>query len=234
LEAITEHSDDSSTPRYVCHFDSENGYRDTLSVSLPDTFVKKHDASIKSGTAHYLIPSEYRSGKRLEVPEGVQLQPSARRKLISHEELLTGTRRVLAVRITTSFGEQPEESVDEISRAIFGSISDDSENSSTSVVRQYHDVSHGQLQLIPATGNGIVNGVAQVQLDVQVAGKEVQLDLTSEILAATQAALGDLDLVADNYIFCIPNSSLLSGKATWTAFTYLFEPVSSREETNLI
>jgi hypothetical protein len=234
--------DDETTDRstsvvpFACHYDHALGYRYTLPIALPASFTQQHAASISSGTAHFCIPVEHLAadGSSITLPEHMssQLQPLQQRKLLSHRDYTVGTKRVLAVRITSTFGESPVETLDDIQQAIFGNATSAATNSSTttetSVVQQYYAVSHQQLNLIAATGSNIVDGVVHVQLNAQIAGQDIQANLTSQILAATQAALGGSALsdVAEHFIFCLPNSSLLNGQNSWTAFTYLFEPVS--------
>lgn len=231
VDAMFDQDDNGSSERvqYACHYDNPLGYRGTLSVELPHTALEEYNTIIQTGTAEFCIPNRYRQGESLVVPDNVRLELIQRRRLASHKDFTTGTKRVLAVRITSSFGEEPDETAEDIGRAVFGTDWDASAltQPSSSVVDQYRKVSHGQLHLMAAVGENIYNGVIEVQLNVTVAGQEVQQGLTAEILAATQRALGaDLSEVAEHFIFCIPSLSLLSGKDTWTAFTYLFEPVS--------
>lgn len=146
-----------------------------------------------------------------------------------------GVKRMLAVRIVTTFGEEPVETLNDIQEAIFGSTTGNPSTNRTAnhsillpnatIVSQYHAISHGALTWVAATGAGVENGVAQVVLDRQIAGAPVQADLTMAILAATAATLGPMDQITDRIIFCLPDGSTLQGQATWTAFTYLFEPV---------
>ncbi|GKY98308.1 hypothetical protein MPSEU_000788400 [Mayamaea pseudoterrestris] len=221
--------------QYACHYDNPLGFRDSLSISLSQPTLNQYEALIQSGAANFCVPSKYQEGRLLVVPQDVLLKPdSRRRKLQSHKDYTVGTKRVLTVRVTSSSGEEPNETTEEIGRAIFGTNWDASTLSqpSVTVVEQYEAVSHGQLQLIQAVGNGISNGIIQVQLNETVSGKEIQRDLTSEILAATRAALGmDLSEVAEHFIFCLPNDSLLNGKDSWTAFTNLFEPYSYYQQS---
>lgn len=226
IDALDDSNDeDKESNELVCHHDHDLGFRDTLAVTLPGSVLEEYEALIQSGAAHLCIPRRFRVGNSIVVPEGTNVKPYQRRKLLSHKDYTIGTKRVLAVRITSASGEEPDESVEDIQAAIFGSGDD---TSFTSVVHQYEAVSHGQLQLIPAQGSGIENGVIQVQLPDSFAGKEIQSDLTSNILAMTREAVGlPLDEVAEHFIFCLPSNSLLNGKSTWTAFTYLFEPVSA-------
>lgn len=83
------------------------------------------------------------------------------------------------------------------------------------------------------------NGVIEVELPSYLQtfqGQNVREYLVPEILKATEAALlfqndtsiaKSLEDIADHFIFCIPDSSLLRDDSQWTAFTYLYEPVSS-------
>jgi hypothetical protein len=170
-------------------------------------------------------------------------------------ELRRGTKRLLAVRISTTYGEEPDESLAEIEGAVFGTgTNPDAIAADATVVAQYTAVSHNQVHFIPATqpededaavaaasrssallavedainntANNLTDGVMDVTVDTLFNGTDIHI-LTEFILNATRDALGGRALleVADNYIFCLPNGSTFGSNAEWTAFTHLFEPV---------
>lgn len=218
---------------YTCIADGD-GYRVPLDLELPEDLLVEHSDAIETGTAEFCVPRAYqRDAKKLVVPPKSGLEPLSARHLQdsqTHTELLSGTKRLLAVRLVTTAGEEPEESASEIQAALFGT-GPFLYTPEASVVHQYAAISHSQFHLVPAEGDLIEGGVVEVVLDQRVEGSRVQVDLVSAILEATQETLGPLDLVADRFVFCLPNNSLLQDKDTWTAFTYLFEPYSYYQQS---
>jgi hypothetical protein len=239
-----ESSSSSDNAIYSCIVRSESGvgvhrigfYEATLS----ETFLSAFGENIKYGSARFILPLRYldAAANRVTIPDEVDL--SEIRFLESGEgrdlqdgqleqvkKSANGIKTVLAVRVKAPDGDAPE-TVEEIAAAIFGTTSDSSLIPTASVVSQYASVSHGQLSLIPATGPGIVNGVAEITIDQPVKGARIQAELSSHLLEKTAEALGaPVDEIADRIIYCIPTGSLLQGRDTWTAYTYLFQHVST-------
>ena len=233
---------------------SDQGFRESISLTLPDSFVQDHWHMIQSGRAHVCIPSDYlvisttnndgaftnnsTSRPRFVVPDSaastVQLmltdeQQGQQRRLLNTKAIRSGQKRLLAVRILGPTDEEvPSETLIDIRDNIFGpSLQTGFElEAPPTVVSQYAAVSHGALQFIPAVGGGIQDGVAEVRIDTSIMDADIEGDLMIRILESTASNLGDLDRLADHIIFCLPNGSQLKGSDTWTAFTYLFEPVS--------
>jgi len=204
-----------------------------IEIVLPQNFLDAQITTIERGTALFCVPRKHIDfiSKTAVVPEQnhglVQIEEAGRMLEAEAPEMLSGEKRLLAVRVSSTFGEEPEESRQDIAAAIFGTGMADSDLlPTTNVAAQYDAISHGALALVPATGAGIVDGVVDITLDRQVSGSRVQSDLASEIIATTAVALGPLEDVADRIIFCLPNYSELSGRDSWTAFTYLLEAYS--------
>jgi hypothetical protein len=112
-----------------------------------------------------------------------------------------GTYKILAVRVTTAFGQEPQESLQEIEGAVFGTGAGAVVNS---VVRQFDAITHGQLRYIPAVGT---NGVVEIQMDQEIS---YYIDSEQEMINATEALFGDarLSTVADRTLFCMPDGTL--------------------------
>lgn len=159
------------------------------------------------------------------------------------KELRIGTKKLLAVRVISKFDEIPVESVDDIETAIFGADDDSSIGTGdggggfgtgvvavkpkATVVEQYHKVSHGKLQLMPAQGSNIYNGVAQVEISQRVNDSSIDEGLGTNILARTEQLVGvPLEEVADFIVFCLPDGSTARGKLEWTAYTFIYHPYS--------
>ena len=215
----------------------ETGFRDSIPLRLPASFVQENAKSVQSGNFLVSVPTEFMEtnnvSRRLVVPDsrvGSLRLPSKeserRQQRRLSKEVRSGTKRLLAVRLSANGGsEVPEETVEEIQNTIFGSAT--TQNLPT-VVSQYAAVSHGALQFVPAQGVGIENGVIEIVMDAPLATKNVSIQgpMLQEILKSAAGTLGDLDEVADHIIFCLPTGSILNGSAKWTAFTYLYEPYS--------
>ena len=204
-------------------YQSRTGYR----ITLPDDFLGLYKEEISSGTASICISSGEvdRDNFKITIEENAELTlvSNRRRKLNSNYELTIGTRSVLAVQLTTSFvesgtrrSEDPGLSTTEIEGTIFGTGPDAPEHD---VLSQYSACSHGALNLVPATGPNIVNGVAEVRLGRRIAGEEILGSLQDFILEATENVVGSVDQYS-HVVFCIPDDALMDGSTKWTAFTY--------------
>lgn len=154
-------------------------------------------------------------------------------RLLENKEVRIGKKKILAVRVTSIFDEIPEESVEEIESAIFGvdGLSNGgfgvTFDPKASVVDQYKAISHNQLILSPAIGDNINNGVAEVVIAQRVNESSIDEGLGLNILAKTEALVGPLDEVADFIVFCIPDGSLAGNTLQWTAYTFIYDPVSN-------
>ena len=221
-------------------------YRESISLRLPDTFVAQNSQLIASGKAHACIADKYlvhnANPTTIFIPNNAissielidEMEAHGEQRRLS-KEIRAGPKNLLVVRILSDSGnEEPPETVVDIRKAIFGPLGTQEEadeaNRLPTVVSQYAAVSHGSLQYVPATGLGIKDGVVEVTIETSIfAGtSSIQGPLMKEILEATSNSLGNLDQIADHIIFCLPTGSLLKGKTKWTAFTYLYEPVSSK------
>lgn len=242
LEALVEEdsSGEERDPSYSCitkisH--NEGGRRETYDITLTESILKEYGEEIEEGLAHICIPGGYISedSSSVVIPNERRLRRvestgSNQRRL--QQDALVGTKKLLAVRVVSASGEEPAETLAEIRGAIFGAatfgVDASNEYAQTvTAVSQFKDVSAGALKLQAATGTGIVVGVVQVVVDHVVAGGAVNA-VTKAITAATEDLLGgSLDEIADHVIFCLPNDSILQGTTDWTAFTYLYEPVSA-------
>jgi hypothetical protein len=186
-------------------------------VCIPGGYVSQDSSSV-------IIPNE----RRLRLVEN---SPANQRRLQLEARL--GNKKLLAVRVVSAIGEEPEETLAEITSAIFGvdpfgtQVQSNEYAQDSTVVSQYRHVSAGSFNLLAASGPGIEFGVVQVVVDHVIAGAGIQ-SLSNAIVAATEEQLGgSLDEIADYVVFCLPNDSLLQGTTAWTAFTYLYEPVSA-------
>lgn len=106
-----------------------------------------------------------------------------------------GVYKLLAIRVTSSFGQEPEESLQEIEAAIF--------TGEHSVTKQFSAISHNQLVYEPATSSGVL----QIKLEKHLERYDEDED---EVIAAVEAVLdvSSITDVADRILFCFPTGSL--------------------------
>jgi hypothetical protein len=129
-------------------------------------------------------------------------RPLASSRNLSNDEVTEriGTYKMLAVRVTTAFGQEPQESLEDIEGSVFGTGQNAVVNS---VVRQFDAVSHGQLRYIPA----VTSGTVEIKMDQEI---HFYLDTEQEMINATEALFGgaQLSTVADRILFCLPDDTL--------------------------
>lgn len=239
-------SSEPETASYSC-IRSEQGRRRAYDIPLADDFIHAHGHEIEEGIAQICIPGGYISedGSSVVIPQGRRL------RLLDHDssggenrrlrqDVRRGTKKLLAIRVVSVIGEEPTERLSNITSAIFGVDPIDAELSTeadqdATVVDQFREVSGSALSFVAASGPRINYGVAQVVVNHAVVGEGVQGSLNEAILAATENQLGaPLDELADHIVFCLPDGGLMQGTSSWTAFTYLFEPVSIHRTLNTL
>jgi hypothetical protein len=239
-----EHSDEHA---YSCVVRSGSGSRSGERIGyyeaqVSEPFRALFADAVRRGNARFSLPLRFldRDAQTATMPDGADLaevhllEPIGGERGLQteapQEEVADGARgakTVLAVRVLAPDGSPPE-TADEIAAALFGIADDPDLLPTASVAAQYAALSHGQLSLLPAVGPGISNGVAEIQIDMNVRGSKIQSELSSHLLEKTAQALGaSVDEVADRIVYCLPTGSLLQGRDTWTAYTYLFQHVRS-------
>lgn len=203
-------------------------YRRTLGIDLPPTFRADHSHEIESGRLHLCINGgAVRDGKVVLTEESQLTLVEQHRRL--QQVARRGRKRLLAVRVTSPSGEEPEESVELIQGAVFGT---GPMGVTPSVISQYMDISHNQLEYVAARGNNIDNGVIEIRTETRVIeGKDIQDSITDDLLNRTEELIGPIGESVDNIIFCLPTGSVFQNNAEWTAFTYLFEPYSYYQQS---
>jgi len=212
---------------YLCRLQSgEHPSRAGYRIDLPPKFVVENKDELNSARASLCISEGTvdRDTHRVTIGENADLSILKSRRKLQTLQPIVGTRTILAVQLTTSFisntGNQRQEhpglSTSEIEGAMFGTGPDAPGHD---LVSQYNACSFGALDMRPAVGPGIQNGVATVELRKQVAGDEILGSLQDDILEATEEQIGSLDQF-DHIIYCIPDDALMNGAEKWTAFTY--------------
>jgi len=234
--------------RCLTHYNLEGGAGESSTSSsirhsfalegLPAHLIAANQDAIDAGEWHICLEDyqihlqDDRSHRVLVLSETTTIHDhSHERHLQNLLAKRSGTQNLLAVRVTSSRnnGGAPDETLDEIEGAIFGTgANPDQLAPAQVVVNQYAAVSHQQLLYQAATGPNINNGVLEIQIDAAFGSTtEVQADIVPLLAAATQAAVGDdAMLTIDKIVYCLPTGANFQGDADWTAFTYLWEPYS--------
>jgi hypothetical protein len=197
---------------------------------LPPSIAHQHRKEIEGRVAVICVPKSFvdQKARSITIPSSFVLNlynGQNVRNLQSDDSYRSqGIKSLLAVRVTTIYGEQPDETTDLIEGTIFGT---GNEAQLDSVTSQYSAVSHGALRFVPAFGSGISRGVVEVQIPIQMAGSDIQKDVMAKVLEAVESLIGHpLSVIASHVVFCVPNNSILQGTTEWTAFTFLNEGVS--------
>jgi Gametolysin peptidase M11 len=203
-------------------YKSRAGYR----IELPWNFAHPNHDELATAEAMVCISNGHvdRDSYKIIIEEGakISLLPKGRRAQ-SDMAPVVGKRTILAVQLTTTYlldGQTKEEHPGMTKSEIEGSIFGTGLNApGHDLVSQYRACSFGALDLRPAVGNGIQNGVVQVVMRKPVAGGEILGSLQDDILEAAEEQIGSLEQF-DHIIFCIPDEALMDGADKWTAFTY--------------
>jgi hypothetical protein len=176
---------------------------------LPKTFVKQYEQQLYSGRYRICIPQgrASRVSNQVTVPNNADLQllppdDSNRRHLASK----SGNHTVLVVRVTSTAGEDPGLTNEQLQGAFFGTGPTPQTSTLSS---QYASCSLNQLTMRPASGNTVVNGIINVHHSGQIAGGNIVGALQAALLQETKNQLGisDLSEAADHIMFCLPGGT---------------------------
>jgi hypothetical protein len=239
--------------------------RSTKTVTVPD-----------SNRIRALNASEIRRHRYPEMHKNRALSDATDSDIAETLLRSTGNKRLLVVRVISTARDEPEESLRQIESAIFGNVSYYENNNTvtedhvlldpvsgapaTTVMHHYRAVSFHKLNMIPSTGSGIVNGVAEVLIDLlsvssgsitSISGLDIVDDIIPVVLDATENYLAhsflserqnivgadtslsipSLNDLADHVVFCLPTGALLDNSSDWTAFTNMNERYSFYQQS---
>ena len=230
---LEEGSEDepSTHSRYTCFTTGHDGHRRAYDLSLPPAITDEYADRLDCDETHMQIDQRCvdHESRSIVVTDSSQVHlgspPVGRRRLTASR---TGTKRLLAIRVTTATKEQPSETVEEIQGAVFGlgELAEDN-----NVLTQYEAVSHGKLLLVPAAGEDIIDGVGDVVVNTSIKGQAISASFITTIRDAATDKYGPLRLVADKIMFCLPDGSLLYGKEDWTGFAFSNESYSFYQQS---
>jgi hypothetical protein len=184
---------------------------------LPQAFLKKYHKELSRGTARICIPQAIanRTSYKVDMQENVApilldetIRWGDRRRLRQHQQrqLTTspvGKHTVLVVLVSTTYGETPGLTATQLEGSIFGIGPTPQSNT---MVTQYSNCSHGLLKMLPATGNNVVNGILNLQLNSRVAGGDLEGAFQTTLYSATAAKLGvsAISQAATHIMYCLP------------------------------
>jgi hypothetical protein len=223
---VVTHQDNERTSYFVCQGDdpqspdgkSEQRYR---LDDLPRDFQEKYAEQLHSGNSRICIPT----GRANPETGRIEFHPNAESpRLLSssvrHRELAvsaTGTQTVLVVLVSSTAGESPGLTVDEVQGSVFGTGNSSANYANATLVYQYGNCSNGVLQLKPATGPNVVGGVLQYVYPGTISGGSIDpggavyVGLTDGVLANFgYSSTTSLKSVANHVMFCVPYGMLVS------------------------
>jgi Gametolysin peptidase M11 len=193
----------------------------TYTLKLSREFVEAH-SYLENGNTYVVIQSgrairENEDGAALiyypNATEIVLIPPTRRHLGIA--ERRQGVKSLLVLRVTALDGKLSL-SQEELSARTFG-IGDNAPV--VNVRSQYNSCSFGKFKIIPATGEGITDGVANVQID-NVVGKD-PFNLENQVVAVAEKTLGRLESRFDHVMICLPPGTLYQGvRSKWYAYGY--------------
>jgi hypothetical protein len=216
---------DETLIKYQCLFDYNESTR-RHEIDLPEAFLKEYHRIIMHNPV-LRIPGGAITKHSIHIPENADItihaEISTRRRLAP----TSGTPRALTVRVNANGNAQPQETKAELQGRVYGVGPDAQANT---VFTQYKKCSFGAQDIQPTTlGNGVQNGVVDVNTDINIASCNILGDCQDQIIAATERQLGirsgSLDSSNSPYdfvMFCMPDGSMFGegGISTWAAFAY--------------
>jgi hypothetical protein len=212
-----------------------------VQVELPEVFVSEHRHILADTPVLRITGGNYDDSGVLVVSEkhkgrlGVVVTDtiSPHRRLAA----MTGVKKVLAVRVVTTSGQEPSESFDELRGRIMGA---GPRPEMHTVCSQMKACSMDALDIQPADSNdgiGIIDGVVQVTVNLLI-------DSTCNILGACQEEIRrqtEMQMERqlqyfDFIMFCVPDGSTfgLNGSEDWAAFAYLGNNVSGLQLVDIV
>jgi hypothetical protein len=243
--AGTDMYDGAHLERYQCLVSKSHGNEDQdgideydmpslVEVELPEVFVSEHRRILANTPVLRINGGVYDDSGVLVVPEKHKgrLGVVVTDKISPHRRLavMTGVKKLLAVRVVTTSGQEPSESFDDLRGRIMGA---GPRPEMHTVCSQMKACTMGALDIQPANsddGTGIVDGVVQVTVNLRI-------DDTCNILGAcqeeirrqTERHMEQQLQYFDFVMFCVPDGGAfgLDGRESWAAFAYLGNNVSS-------
>lgn len=220
----TEYQDGVDRPPQVaCELDPEDAIQSGL-IFVPVEGIDDSDVPrLTSGNATLLEGRASIVDGSLVVPPGLKKEdtygsvPEHRRQRHLQQQTwrTTGRKTVLVVRVSGSTdGLSTSAPAARLSNKFFGTADD-----AATMKSQYAACSHGQLTFVPATGDNIVDGVAEVELNIPVAGQS-RTTVEAAVEEEAMKKLGDIRRY-DHVVFCLPSGTLSGQSSSWIGYAYV-------------
>jgi hypothetical protein len=215
MDRAEEHENEAVSYRCKTFSDYEADGRPEMVYELPRPVLNQLDTSqLQSGISVLTIRGCYihRIPRRLDDPDkiicrkrvSVEVANETHRRLTLRRK---GTSKVVVVRVT-SRDSQVSYSAETLATRIF-------DPDIVSFRSQYKACSNNQLEFVPATGEGITNGVGELFFDEDLVDQYMSYTVENDLLAAFVDNFGSTDNF-DHILFCMPNN--MAGD--WIGYTY--------------
>jgi len=192
----------------------------TYKLELPSEFIKNHSSGtyvrIPSG---HVIQEKKDGDASIVYPNATEIVtiPPTRRHL-SLQDRRFGAKTLLVLRVDGA-DSRLSLSQDALSKRIFGIGTD---APAVNVRSQFDACSFGKFRIVPATGPGIIDGVASITIG-NVVNKD-PFNLENQIIAVAQKklAIPDLEARFHHVMICLPPGTKYGGvREKWYAYGYL-------------
>ena len=232
--SLTKQTTAQDHQEWVCELqgvDAQNAQDSLVHINMDETFFE--DNEVERGETYMYVPQATIEGHEMTIPDdstdivlekkgnnGSKSSKSSKsdrreRRLSSgisstdqttQGKTLNKQRRVLVVRVGSS-GDGRTTS------ASASQLADDVFTDSVSLATQYKRCSYGKLEIVPATGSNVVNGVVTVSLNGKDINGEESATVRSWMTDAAQSRIGVSSLSAsyDHVMFCQPPGTVKGG-----------------------
>jgi Gametolysin peptidase M11 len=216
---VGENATDTEVHSYHCKLDDDNDDNMRLyPVALPADFIQSNEMLFNYNPVLNITNAQV-------MEDSIKLSPSSNisihQETSPHRRLApkSGSPTVLSVYVTSTYGQVPDSTVDDIKNGIFGTGLN---NAPYNTLKQYKDCSYGALTMQPATLGNVDGGVVQVQVNrpldasCDMDSGTCSQDITNAAIATLGRPLTDYDMI----MFCLPTGVVSGGSADWAAYAY--------------
>lgn len=219
----------SNAEQTKCLVDGDwNGYTNGVDdfaydITLPSSFITQNDQAIRSGSLYIAIPNgeivdDGVNPPSVTVPDASAISIVHGLGRRNRRQLKTRSNPVLVVRVSTNRGDECDPSANALAGSVFGLGNEALPHSMKS---QYEACSNGQQSFRPVSGNGVVNGVVDVTIDMDIRGRDI-FSITNAMNRAAVAKVGNsLSASPRHVMYCVPPGTVWDGRRNWVAFAYI-------------
>ena len=212
--------------KWVCEEDHTDtgGDLTTYFIENVEIFDSQIINDLAYGSSYIEVPTKYLSKSTLGFSEiyNLNIQSVDEIKIISQEKdkntsrrlsRFNGNRDVLIIRIDAN-DSQTTRNNKQLSDDFFGTF-----GKNVSPKSQMDHCSKNKLRFVPASGNGIQNGVLTVKLNQNVKNL-VHIDVKNKASEKARKMLGKSLKSFSHVAFCLPPGTVSSNSKNWVAFGY--------------